>query len=81
MSDSVEDQLMEKIHDDLVEVGSRALTMVEMGFLPNTAQEPISNVENAAVNAILRKDPYALDREKTEMRRDENGELAVLPKE
>jgi len=36
-----------------------------------------SNEENAAVNAMLKKDPYAADREKTQMRRDENGELAV----
>lgn len=73
--------ISEKAHEDLLEIGRQAEQMVNMHVLPNTAENPSSNPENAAVNAILRKDPYAHLREKTEMRRDDQGELSVQMKE
>jgi len=74
-SEEFVDRLHQKAHDDLFEVGRQAEQIAWM--TPDSAQNPTSNEENAAVNAMLRKDPYAADREKTQMRRDENGELAV----
>jgi len=74
-SEEFTEELSEKCHEDLLEIGRRAETMSRLS--PNTE---FGNQENVAINAILRKDPYAADREKTEMRRDFQGELAVQPK-
>lgn len=76
-SEEFVDRLHQKAHDDLFAIGRKAEQMLRMMTIPNTAQNPTSNEENAAVNAMLKKDPFAADREKTVMKRDENGELAV----
>lgn len=76
-SEKFVNRLHRKAHDDLFAVG-RGAEQFNMMY-PDTAQNPVSNRENAAINAMLKRDPYAADREKTQMRRDQSGELAVQP--
>ena len=79
MDKQYQEKIFKNAHEDLLEIGRRVEKMINMKAFPNTARNPISNPENAAANEILRHDPYVAEREKTEMRRDENGELAVQP--
>lgn len=74
--EEIEELLAEKCHEDLIQIGKRAEMMANMGLGMGSTPNP----ENAARKAILNKDPYAHLREKTQMKRDGDDELAVLPK-
>lgn len=74
-SEEFVERLYKKAHNDLITEGKRYSRYQWLA----TGGEPTANEENAEINGILKKDPYAADREKTQMKRDENNELAVKP--
>jgi len=65
-SDEFGERLYQKAHDDLIEYGDQTSQWVHQNVI-NTAENPVSNRENAAINYMLQKDPYAADREESQM--------------
>jgi len=67
----IREMAAKKSHNDLIEHGSQVEKFNE--FRLDTAQNPVSNSENAALNAMQKIDPFCHLREKTQMKRSSDG--------